>query len=122
MPLRGGLDHSAGTELLPEVGAFRVVLVLRLFLGIEVVEVAEKFVEPVVRGQEFVLVAEMVLAELASHVPQRLEQLGDGRIFLANAEVGTRQPHFAQPGAEGKLTRDEGRAARRAALLARSRS
>ena len=51
----------------------RVVAVFRLLLGVEVVEIAEEFVEAVVGRQEFVLVAEMVLAELAGHVAERLE-------------------------------------------------
>ena len=46
----------------------------RLVLGIEVVEVAEELVEAVDGRQELVAVAEMVLAELAGDVAQRLEQ------------------------------------------------
>jgi hypothetical protein len=65
----GGLDHPARAVLLPELGALRVILDLGLVLGVEVVEVAEKVVEPVVRGQEFVLVAEVVLAELERIIP-----------------------------------------------------
>jgi hypothetical protein len=49
--------------------------VLRLLLGIEVVEVAEELVEAVGRGQVLVAVAQVVLAELASDVAQRLEQV-----------------------------------------------
>ena len=41
------------------------------------VKVAEKFVEAVDRGQVLVAVAEMVFAELAGGVAQRLERLGN---------------------------------------------
>ena len=51
----------------------QVVAVFRLLLSVEVVEIAEEFVEAVVGRREFVLVAEMVLAELAGHVAERLE-------------------------------------------------
>jgi hypothetical protein len=53
------------------VGQFqvaRVVLVLGLLLGVEVVEIAEELVEAVVGGQVLVAVAEVVLAELAGGV------------------------------------------------------
>jgi hypothetical protein len=39
--------------------------VLRLLLGVEVVQVAEELVEAVVGGQVLVAVAQVVLAELA---------------------------------------------------------
>jgi hypothetical protein len=42
----------------------RVIVHLRLFLGIEMVEIAEEFVEAVHGRQEFVEIAEVVLAEL----------------------------------------------------------
>ena len=54
---------------------------LRLVFGIQVIEVAEELVEAVHRGQEFVAVAEMVLAELPGRVALRLEQFGNGRIL-----------------------------------------
>src|SRR5215468_6908407 len=42
-----GVDHTAGTELLLEFGILGVVNVLRLFFGIQVIEIAEEFVEAV---------------------------------------------------------------------------
>ena len=50
----------------------RIVALLRLLLGVEVVEVAEELVEAVHRRQELVAVAEVVLAELARGVSLRL--------------------------------------------------
>ena len=54
---------------------------LRLVLGIEMIEVAEKLVEAVYGRQEFVSVAKVVLAELAGGVALWLEQFGNRRIF-----------------------------------------
>ena len=64
---------------------------LRLILGVQVIEVAEELVEAVNGRQEFVAVAEMVLAELAGRVALRLEQLGNGRILLRQPLLRRRQ-------------------------------
>jgi hypothetical protein len=74
------VDHAARPEALPELRALRVVGVLRLLLGVQVVEVAEELVEAVVRRQELVLVAEVVLAELSGGIAERLQDLRDARI------------------------------------------
>jgi hypothetical protein len=60
----GGFDDTARTEFFTELGIFGVIRVLGLLLGVEVVEVAEKFIEAVVGRQVLVAVAEMVFAEL----------------------------------------------------------
>ena len=54
-------------------------------LGVQVIEVAEELVEAVHGGQEFVAIAEMVLAELPGRIALRLQQLGYGRIFGGQA-------------------------------------
>jgi hypothetical protein len=100
-----------------ELQVARVVLVLRLLLGVEVVEVAEELVEAVVGGQELVLVAEVVLAELAGGVAAGLEQPGDGRVLYPEAEVSARKADLGQAGAEDALAGDEGRSTGGAALL-----
>ena len=40
----------------------------RIFHRVEVIEVAEEFIEPVDGGQELILVAQVILAELAGGV------------------------------------------------------
>jgi hypothetical protein len=64
---------------------------LRLLLGVEVVEIAEELIEAVHRRQEFVAVAEMVLAELAGGVAERFQRLGDGDVLRLQAERRARQ-------------------------------
>ena len=111
------VEHAARPELLLELGILRVVGVLRLLLGVQVIEVAEELVEAVRRGQELVAVAEVVLAELPGHVAERLQDVGDGRVFGLQAEVGAGQPDLGQAGADRRLPGDERRAAGGAALL-----
>src|SRR5215471_939682 len=76
----------------PKLGAkgwfLRIVRQLWLFLGVEVVEVAVKLVKAVNSGQVLVAVAKVVLAELSGRVAERLEQLGDRRIFLLQTQRG----------------------------------
>ena len=70
-------DDAARTELfaeLREVLVSGVVRHLRLFLGVEVIEVAEELIEAVIGGQHVIEIAEMVLAELAGGVALVLEQ------------------------------------------------
>ena len=112
------VNHPARAELLLELGVFRVVGVFRLLLGVQVVEVAEEFVEAVIGRQHLVAVTEVVLAELAGDVTERLEQPGDGRVFLLHTFRRTRQSDLGQAGADGRLAGDESGATGRAALLA----
>ena len=107
-----------GPILLAELGSFGIIRMLGLFLGIEVVEIAEEFVEAVVGGQMLVEVAQVIFAELAGHVALGLEQLGHRQVFLLQAFLGARQADLEQPRSERRLAGDERRAAGRAALLA----
>ena len=114
------VDHPTGAVVLPEVGKVlfrRVVGELWLLFRVQVIQVAEELVEAVVGGQMLVLVAQVVLAELAGGVAQRLQQLGDGGILGLQSHFSSRHSHLAQPGAEHALAGDERRTARRAALL-----
>src|SRR5208282_195782 len=69
------------------------------------------------RGQHFVAVTKVILAELAGHVALVLEQPGDGRVFLLHAFGRARQPHLGEAGANWRLPGDERSTARGAALL-----
>ena len=82
LPKRGSIVGSSisvaqvcstprGPNFFAERGVLRIVLVLRLLLGIQMVEIAEELVEAVHRRQELVLVAEMVLAELPGGIALR---------------------------------------------------
>ena len=102
-----------GPNLARNAAILRVVGILRLLLRIEVVEVAEEFVEAMHRRQVLVAVAEMILAELASRVALRLEQLGERRVLVGQPFLGARQADLEQAGAEARLAGDERRASRR---------
>lgn len=82
------------------------------------VEVAEEFVEAVVRGQVLIQVAEMVLAELAGGIAKRLQQLRDGRIELGQPFLRARQTDLGEAGADGRLAVKERRTTGGTALLA----
>ena len=115
------MQHAPRAEVLLEIRKVffrRIVAQLRFLLGIQVVEVAEELVEAVHRRQVLVLVAEVVFAELASGITERLKKIGDAGIFGPHAQRGTRDPDLAQAGAKYALPRDECRSACRAALLA----
>ena len=117
---RPGVEDAARAEPLAEVGVLlglRVVRVLRLLLGVQVVEVAEELVEAVDGRQVLVAVAEVVLAELAADVPVRLEQVGDRRVEVGEPLLRARQAHLGQARADGRLAGDEGGAAGGAGLL-----
>jgi hypothetical protein len=77
------VDHTARPEALAKLGVLRIVGLLRLLLGVQVIEVAVKLVETVRGRQVFVTVAQMVLPELAGGVSLGLEQGGDGRVLGA---------------------------------------
>ncbi len=116
---RPAVDDAARAEALAELGILRVVLVLRLFLGVEVVEVAEELVEAVVRGQVLVAVAEVVLAELRGRVAVRLEQARRSSGPQPHqALLGAGEADLGEPRAQRVLPRDERGAAGGAALLA----
>ena len=111
------LDHAARAEPLLEGRVLRIVGILRLLLGVQVVEVAEELVEAVIGRHVLVEVAEVVLAVLAGHVAVALEQPGDRRVLLLEAEIGARQPDLGETGAHRRLAGDERRPPGGAALL-----
>ena len=67
------VKHASGSKPLPEFRVLRIINILRLLLGIQMIQIAKELVEAVKRGEELVLVSQMVLAKLAGHVTQRLE-------------------------------------------------
>src|SRR5271165_233149 len=111
------LEDATRSKLRPEAGVLRIVDVFGLFLGIQVIEIAEKLIKPVDRRQEFVAIAKMVLAILEGHVAQRLEQFGERRILFLKADGRSRQPNFGQTGANWTLPGNERSATGGAALL-----
>ena len=117
------LDHAARAELLQEGLAVRqfhvsrVVAVLRLFFGIEVVEAADELVEPVHGRQVFVAIALVVLAELAGGVALALQDRGHRDVGLLPAFLRAGHADFGHARAHGHAAADEGRATGGAALL-----
>src|SRR5690242_17139244 len=104
--------------MLLECRIFRIVGVFGLFLGIQVIEIAEKLVEPMHGGKEFILVAQVVLAELARRIAKRFQQCGDCGILGAYADIGAGHSDLGEARADRILPGDEGGTASGATLLA----
>ena len=115
------VDDAARTEVLTEIWEVlgsRIVSIFGLFFGVEVIQVAEELVEAMIGREEFVAVAEVVLAELAGGVPLRLERCGNRRILVTETQVGARHAHLGQPSAIRVLPGDKRSSASGAALFA----
>ena len=101
-----------------EVGILRIVRILRLFFGVQVIEVAEELVETVHGRQKFVAITEMILSKLSGGISERLHDVGDRGIFGSQADVGSRQSNLRQPRTNRRLSGDECCAACGTTLLA----
>ena len=112
------VDHASGTEFFLKLGRVWVIGMFRFFFGVEVVEIAEEFIETVGGGEHVVAIAKMIFAELTGEIALGFEDGGDGGIFLFHALWGAWEADFSEAGADGSLASDEGGAAGGAALLA----
>ena len=115
---RRAAKDAARTETQLELSILRIVGVLGLVLGVQVVEIAKELVEAVNRRQKLIAVAEMVLTELSGHIALRLEQLGKRRVLLRQSFLRSRQAYFQKSSAQRTLAGDERGAAGSARLLA----
>ena len=101
-----------------EIRVLRVVGIFGLFLGVEVIQIAEELVEAMHRRQVLVAIAQVVLPELAGGVTEALEDLRDRGILRFDAERGAGHADLGEAGADRLLAGDEGGTAGGAALLA----
>ena len=114
------MQHAARTKLLEEIRkvlGWRIIAQLGLFFGVQVIEVAEEFVEAMHRRQMLVTVAKVVLAELAGAIALAFHDAGNGRVLVAHPGFGARKSDLGQTGAHAALAGDEAGAAGGAALL-----
>src|SRR5207249_9257653 len=84
---RPAMDHVARPDLVQQF--LWIAGMRRVFHGIEVVEITEELIEAVDGGQEFILVAKMVLAELPGSVTLRFERGGNRAGLSWDAGLGT---------------------------------
>src|SRR5688572_25941700 len=111
------MDDTARTEILAEVRKVllrRVVVHLRLFLGVQMIEVPVELIEAVRRRQILVEIAEVVLAELAGRVAVVIEQVRDRHRDWLQTDGGGGNADLGEAGAIDALPGDEGGAPRRA--------
>ena len=109
------MDHVARTDCVQQL--LRIAGMRRVFHRVEVIEVAEELVEAMHRRQELVLVAEVVLAELAGGVTHDFERGGNGHGLRRQAGRGAGLADCGHAGADRQFAGDEVGAARRAARL-----
>jgi hypothetical protein len=88
------VEDAARTEILLicEILLSRIIELLGLFLGVQVIQVAEPFVEAMYSGDELVAVTKMVLAELSGGVSLRLQDLGKSGVGFLDAPCRPRNP------------------------------
>src|SRR5437762_8940160 len=89
----------------------------RIFHCVEVIEVAEEFIEAVDSWQEFIQIAEVVLPELAGRIALRFKRGGNRASLSWYSDLGTSLADRGHACANRKLTHEEVCAPRRAACL-----
>ena len=112
------IEYSARTPLGFEGGVCRVIGEFRLFFGIEVIEVAEEFVEAVRCRERLVAVAYVILAELGCGITEAAKQAANGRVKLTHPHGCTWESHFGETRPNAVLAGKECGAASRAGSLA----
>src|SRR5262249_13453614 len=111
---RPRMHHAARAEHVAEVRKVLWVWVVRqfwLFLGVEVIEIAEELVEAMAGRQHVVQVTEMFLAELAGRVALVLEAGSDSDQLIRHADRRSRHADLREAGAIDALSGNKGGAA-----------
>src|SRR5436190_14955559 len=89
----------------------------RILHRIEVIEIAEEFIETMNRRKESVEISQMVLAKLSCGVAHRFENRRDCGSFVGNADLRTSLTNRSQTRADWNLSGDEVRPPCRAACF-----
>src|SRR5205823_5097227 len=110
-----GVNHVAWADLVQEL--LRIVGMRRVLHRVQVIQVAEEFVEAVDGGQELIEIAQVIFAELAGRVALRFERGGNRASLSWYADLGTRLTDRGHAGADRQFAHDEVRATRRATRL-----
>ena len=119
VPVGGLAAQNAARAEFGAIGrVLGIVRQLGLFLGVEVIEVAEELIEAVHGRQRLVAIADVVLAELAGGVAEVLHHAADRGIELAHAHRRAGEAHLGEAGADAMLAGQERGATCRARLLA----
>src|SRR4030095_137287 len=106
------MKHAARTVFFLELRVFRIEITLRLLFRIEVIEIPEEFIEPVIGGQMLIVIPQVVLAELASRITLSLHHVRNGWHPVRDAMRVARHTDREQSGAKRLLSEDERKAAR----------
>ena len=88
------LQNAARSKFLFKIGILRIVRILGLLFGVEVIEVAEELIETMDGRQEFVTVAKMVFAKLSGGVSQAISRHQPRKDLPLGDRFGSRQSNF----------------------------
>ena len=110
-------NNSTRVELLAELRISRAIGIFKVFIAVEMVEVAEVLVEAMPVRQVLFQIAKMILAKLSSGVALCLQDLGERDVFLLQSGRRARRADRCQAGANRKLARQERRSSCGAARL-----
>src|SRR5262249_48381329 len=75
-PVRVRVDDASRTVLLSELRILRIEVPLGFLFGVQVIEIAEELVEPMLGRQVLVAITEVILAELPRRIALRLHHVG----------------------------------------------
>ncbi len=107
--IRGLASQNAARTEFGAVGrVLRIIRKFRFFLGIEVVEVAEEFIETVDSREGLIAVADMVLAELARSIAEVFRSAHPPRIELAHPHRCAGKADLRETSANAVLASQEG--------------
>jgi hypothetical protein len=113
----GSRDDSSRIEAPAEFRIRRAIRIFKIFIRVQVVEIAPKLVETVPMGKMFFEIAEVVLAELRRRVSPRFQNLRQCDVLLRRPARRSRRTDRRQSRTNGKLARDDGRPAGRTTRL-----
>jgi hypothetical protein len=77
LAVRVRMNNASRSVPFFELRILRIEIALGLFLGVEMVEIAEELIEAMIGRQMLVMIAEVVLAELTDGVALRLQGVRD---------------------------------------------
>ena len=104
-----GMNDTAWAEFFSEIRILlgvRIVRQFRLFLRIEVIEVPEEFVEPMIGRQMLILITKMIFAKLSCGISHEFQHFSDGGIFRFEPKLCAGQSDFTEPRTKHTLARN----------------
>ncbi len=81
LAIRKRVNHTTRRDLFSHF-SFWIIRQFRLFLDIEMIKISIKFIKSMIGWQHFISVSKVIFPKLTGHIPQRLKQFCDRRVFF----------------------------------------